>query len=60
MKKTYIFPEVKVVNIKAQNILAGSLDAELQNGGTLNTREGGFSDDLFDTGDVLDTDQMLN
>lgn len=44
MKKTYIFPEVKVVNIKVQNILAGSLDAELQNGGTLNTREARFSD----------------
>ena len=45
MKKTYIFPEVKVVNIKVQNILAGSLDAPVQEGGTLNSREAGFSDD---------------
>lgn len=45
MKKTYIFPEVKVVNIKVQNILAGSLEAPIQNGGTLNARGASFSDD---------------
>ena len=40
-----MIPTMKVVNIKVQNILAGSLEAELQNGGTLNSRKAGFSDD---------------
>lgn len=45
MKKKYIFPQVKVANIKVQNILAGSLDAPEQIGGTLNARQARFSDD---------------
>ena len=44
MKKRYIHPEVQVFNVKAQNLLAGSLDVQEQNGGTLNARE--FNDEL--------------
>ena len=44
MTKTYNSPKVLVVEIKAQSILAGSLDAEVQNGGTLGGREAEFSD----------------
>lgn len=39
-----MIPTMKVVNIKVQNILAGSLDAPEQNGGTLNSRSARFSD----------------
>ena len=44
MKKTYINPTLKVVEIKTQAILAGSLDAEEQTGGKLGTRRARFSD----------------
>ena len=44
MKKIYNSPILKVVEIKTQAILAGSLDAEEQNGGTLNARRARFSD----------------
>ena len=44
MKKTYMIPTMKVVNIKIQNSLAGSLDAPEQTGGTLNARRARFSD----------------
>ncbi len=44
MKKTYMIPTMKVVNVKVQNILAGSLDASVQDGGTLNSRRARFSD----------------
>ena len=43
MKKTYMIPTMKVVNIKIQNILAGSLDAPEQTGGKLNARSSRFS-----------------
>jgi len=50
MKKTYIFPEVKVVNIKVQNILAGSLQQATSGvpemgSGSFNARGASFSDD---------------
>ena len=44
MKKTYMIPTMKVVNIKIQNILAGSLVAPEQTGGKLGTRRARFSD----------------
>lgn len=44
MKKTYKSPTVKVVKTKMQRILAGSLDAKLQNGGSLGGRRAEFSD----------------
>ena len=47
MKKTYIFPEVKVVNIKVQNILAGSLQQTTSgvpemSSGSFSSRGAGF------------------
>ena len=39
-----MIPTMKVVNVKVQNILAGSLDASVQDGGTLNSRRARFSD----------------
>lgn len=39
MKKKYMQPEVQVFNVKVQNLLAGSVDAPTQNGGTLNAPE---------------------
>ena len=51
MKKTYINPTLIVVEIKYQAILAGSLDAPVQNGGTLSSRGSRFSgwDEDFDS-----------
>ena len=51
MKKTYIFPEVKVVNIKVQNILALSENvggAQSMGSGSFGARGAGFSDDDWD------------
>ncbi len=53
MKKTYIFPEVKVVNIKVQNILAGSLKQTTSGvpemgSGSFGARGAGFSDGEWD------------
>ncbi len=49
MKKIYNSPIIKVVEIKSQTILAGSLDAEVQNGGSLGARRGSdFDDDWED------------
>lgn len=50
MKKTYIFPEVKVVNIKVQNILAGSYTENTNSvtgmeSGSFGARGASFSDD---------------
>lgn len=39
MKKKYMQPEVQVFNVKVQNLLAGSVDAPTQDGGTLNAPE---------------------
>ena len=49
MKKTYKFPQVEVVNIKIQNILAGSYQetpgkAAEQSSGSFGSRHGRFSD----------------
>lgn len=38
MKKTYNSPAISVVEIKSQAILAGSLEAPEQNGGSLGSR----------------------
>ena len=53
MKKTYIFPEVKVVNIKVQNILAGSYtentgSASEMSSGSFGARGASFSDGDWD------------
>lgn len=50
MKKTYIFPQVKVVNIKVQNILAGSYTENTSGvpgmgSGSFGARQARFSDD---------------
>ena len=62
MKKIYSKPEALVVNIKTtNNILLGSqIDVYSETVQDGLSREATFSDDLFDTGDVLDTDAMLN
>lgn len=52
MKKIYNSPIIKVVEIKSQAILAGSLDAEVQDGGWLGARRRhDFDDDWEDDED---------
>ena len=50
MKKTYIFPEVKVVNIKVQNILItqSTENAQEMSSGSFGARGASFSDDEWD------------